>query len=78
MLIGKYSYRLGAPGFLTSRELVSHGYKPNNGLHDQRIALLWIQKFISGFGGDPSNITLVGESAGGGAKSPATPFIDRH
>ncbi|KAJ6040854.1 uncharacterized protein N7446_003830 [Penicillium canescens] len=58
-------YRLGAPGFLTSCELVSHGYKPNNGLHDQRVALLWIQKFISGFGGDPSNITLAGESAGG-------------
>ncbi|KAF3395339.1 Lipase 3 [Talaromyces pinophilus] len=59
------NYRLGAPGFLTSRELVSHGYKPNNGLHDQRIALLWIQKYVSGFGGDPSNVTLVGESAGG-------------
>lgn len=40
------------------------GYKPNNALRDQRTALLWIQKYISGFGGDPTNVTLIGESAG--------------
>lgn len=61
-----YSYRLGVLGFLTSRELESHGYQANNGLHDQRTALLWIRNNIAGFGGDPEQITLVGESAGGG------------
>ncbi|KAK4507867.1 hypothetical protein PRZ48_001602 [Zasmidium cellare] len=57
-------YRLSAPGFLTSQKLRTAGYKPNNGLRDQRTALQWIQKHISGFGGDPSNVTLMGESAG--------------
>lgn len=41
------------------------GYLPNNGLRDQRAALLWIQQYISGFGGNPADVTLMGESAGG-------------
>ncbi len=41
------------------------GYLPNNGLRDQRTALLWLQKHIYGFGGNPEKITLAGESAGG-------------
>ncbi|KAF2636651.1 carboxylesteras-like protein [Massarina eburnea CBS 473.64] len=59
------NYRLGVPGFLTSAELRKAGYKANNGFHDQRTALQWIKKYISGFGGDPDEITTVGESAGG-------------
>ncbi|KAA8617012.1 PnbA Carboxylesterase type B [Pyrenophora tritici-repentis] len=59
------NYRLGATGFLTSKELREAGYQPNNGLRDQRTALRWIRKFISGFGGDPDEITACGESAGG-------------
>ncbi|EOA88727.1 hypothetical protein ACJQWK_06076 [Exserohilum turcicum] len=59
------NYRLGATGFMTSAELRKAGYKANNGLHDQRVALRWIQKFIAGFGGDPDEITACGESAGG-------------
>ncbi|KAK3686804.1 hypothetical protein LTR37_019437 [Vermiconidia calcicola] len=58
-------YRLGGPGFMTSSQMRKAGKKPNNGLRDQRTALLWLQKHISGFGGDPDNITLMGESAGG-------------
>lgn len=58
------NYRLGAPGFLNSREMRDAGYKPNNGIFDQRAALLWVRKHITGFGGDAENITLAGESAG--------------
>ncbi|KAH7110545.1 Alpha/Beta hydrolase protein [Dendryphion nanum] len=53
-------YRLGALGYLQTPE-------PNNSnlaLHDQRNALLWIQKFIGGFGGDHRKVTVFGESAG--------------
>ncbi|KAH7393072.1 Alpha/Beta hydrolase protein [Pyrenochaeta sp. MPI-SDFR-AT-0127] len=53
-------YRLGALGFMATPD----GGK-NFALYDQRNALLWIQKFIDGFGGDPSRMTAFGESAGG-------------
>lgn len=59
------SYRLGVAGFLTSEELRAAGYKGNNYLRDQRAGVEWVKRHISGFGGDPDNITLVGESAGG-------------
>ena len=59
------NYRLGAPGFLTSKSLQAAGYKANNAFLDQRTAQLWLQKHIAGFGGDPENVTLAGESAGG-------------
>lgn len=59
------NYRLGVPGFMTSKELRDAGYKANNGFHDQRAAMQWIKKFIGGFGGDPDEITVSGESAGG-------------
>ncbi|KAH7124141.1 carboxylesterase-like protein [Dendryphion nanum] len=59
------NYRLGVTGFMTSKELRAAGYKANNGFHDQRVALQWVKKFIGGFGGDPNEITVVGESAGG-------------
>ncbi|KAF2847588.1 carboxylesteras-like protein [Plenodomus tracheiphilus IPT5] len=59
------NYRLGAPGFLTSEELRKAGYKANNGLRDQRVALRWVKKFIGGFGGNADEVTTVGESAGG-------------
>jgi carboxylesterase type B len=53
-----FSYRLGLTGFLTSEELRRAGYKANNGFHDQRMALKWIQKFIGGFGGDRNEVTV--------------------
>lgn len=59
------NYRLGAPGLLSSKCLREKGYTPNNTLRDQRTALLWLREHIAGFGGDPKNITLAGESAGG-------------
>ena len=52
-------YRLGALGFMATPE------GKNFALYDQRNALLWIQKFINGFGGDKEKLTVFGESAGG-------------
>lgn len=57
---------MGIPGFLTSAELRAAGYKSNNGIRDQRVALKWVKRHIQGFGGDADNITLMGQSAGGG------------
>ncbi|KXH61754.1 carboxylesterase [Colletotrichum salicis] len=59
------NYRLGIPGFLTSEELRKEGFKSNQGHHDQRTALEWVGKYVSGFGGNPERVTVVGESAGG-------------
>lgn len=64
-----YSYRLGVLGFFTSKELRDAGYKPNNGIRDQRIAIQWVHRHIKDFGGDPKNITVAGMSAGGGMGS---------
>ena len=58
-------YRLGVFGFFSHPDIEN----PNIALYDQIMALEWIQKYISFFGGDPSNVTLVGESAGAGGIS---------
>ncbi len=54
------NYRLGAFGFLASESM-----QGNYGLMDQRLAIQWVQDNIAGFGGDPSKITIGGQSAGG-------------
>ncbi|KAG6353849.1 hypothetical protein INS49_005106 [Diaporthe citri] len=59
-------YRLGAFGFLASEDVKAHG-QLNAGLLDQRRALQWVQEHISKFGGDPSRVTIGGESAGAGS-----------
>jgi para-nitrobenzyl esterase len=59
------NYRLGVFGFFAYPGLVAEGSKAGNqGLWDQRFALQWVQDNISKFGGDPSNVTIFGESAG--------------
>ncbi|KAH9178044.1 carotenoid ester lipase precursor [Lactarius sanguifluus] len=57
------NYRLSAFGFLASQEVKDAGIG-NLGLHDQRMALRWIQKYIHAFGGDSSKVTIWGQSAG--------------
>src|SRR6266702_346195 len=61
------NYRLGALGFLADAALASRPGAPsgNYGLMDQQAALRWVQRNIRGFGGDPGEVTLFGESAGG-------------
>ncbi|KAF9028912.1 carotenoid ester lipase precursor [Hymenopellis radicata] len=57
------NYRVSAYGFLAGKEVKAAGVG-NLGLHDQRLALKWIQKYIGAFGGDPTKVTIWGESAG--------------
>ena len=59
------NYRLGALGFLAHPALASHGAAGNYGLMDQQAALRWVQRNIARFGGDPDNVTIAGQSAGG-------------
>ncbi|CAK4030301.1 Hypothetical predicted protein [Lecanosticta acicola] len=59
-------YRLGAFGFLSSDELYRKGVV-NAGILDQVMALQWAQQYIHLFGGDSDQITIAGESAGGGS-----------
>ena len=61
------NYRLGALGFLAHPALASRPGGPagNYGLMDQQAALRWVQDNIWQFGGDPRNVTIAGESAGG-------------
>jgi len=61
------NYRLGALGFLAHPALASKpgGPSGNYGLMDQQAALRWVQRNIRKFGGDPKNVTIAGQSAGG-------------
>lgn len=58
--------QLGAFGFLSSDEVFRNGVV-NAGLLDQHFALQWVQTYISLFSGNSSQVTIAGESAGGGS-----------
>jgi para-nitrobenzyl esterase len=62
------NYRMGPLGFLVHPALSAESRRNisgNYGLLDQILALQWVQKNIAAFGGDPANVTIAGESAGG-------------
>jgi len=62
------SYRLGPLGFASTSELADedpHHSSGSYGIADQKRALEWVQDNAAAFGGDPGNVTVFGESAGG-------------
>ena len=62
------NYRLGPLGFLSLPDLSresEHGSSGNYGFLDQVAALEWVKRNVAAFGGDPRNVTIFGESAGG-------------
>ena len=70
VLVITINYRLNVFGFLASPELRAedpHASTGSYGSLDQVAALRWVQDNIARFGGDPDNVTIFGESAGGWA-----------
>ena len=70
VVLVSFNYRLGRFGFFAFPALSAehpHGLLGNYGYMDQIAALQWVQKNIAAFGGDPHNVTVFGESAGGGS-----------
>ncbi|HZI55566.1 MAG TPA: carboxylesterase family protein [Verrucomicrobiae bacterium] len=78
VIVVTINYRLGALGFLAHPALSAEAADPDNdndsdqaggsgnyGIMDQQLALKWVKRNIEAFGGDPGNVTIFGESAGG-------------
>jgi len=70
IIVVTMNYRLGLLGFAASEDLEMANRRlgeqgvGNYGLYDQLNAMTWVRKYIASFGGDPSHVTLFGQSAG--------------
>ncbi|XP_068202509.1 venom carboxylesterase-6-like [Palaemon carinicauda] len=62
VILVSIQYRLGVLGFLSTGDSIIPG---NFGMKDQSLALRWVQENIQDFGGDPGQVTIFGQSAGG-------------
>ena len=69
IVVVSVGYRLAALGFMAHPEITKEAPEApaNFGLLDQRAGLKWVNENIAAFGGDPDNITIAGQSAGGGS-----------
>ncbi len=70
VVVVSMNYRMGRLGFFAHPALAAEApddVRGNYGYMDQRAALLWVQRNIAAFGGDPHAVTIFGESAGGGS-----------
>jgi para-nitrobenzyl esterase len=64
LVVVTLNYRLGALGFFAHPAIAREGKSLNFGLLDQIAALRWVRQNIEAFGGDPTQVTLAGQSAG--------------
>jgi para-nitrobenzyl esterase len=70
MVVVTINYRLNLFGFMAHPALNAEGHAFGNyGIRDMQAALRWVQQNIAGFGGDPGNVTVGGQSAGAGAST---------
>jgi len=66
VIVVSLNYRLGYLGFFAQTSIDAEGHENGNyGLMDQQLALQWVQSNIAAFGGNPANVTIFGQSAGG-------------
>jgi len=68
VIVVNIQYRLNVFGYLSLNELFHESEEKttgNYGIQDQMLALEWVSKYISLFGGDPDNVSVAGQSAGG-------------
>ena len=81
VIVASIEYRVGIFGYIHLSHLPDGGDYPdaqNLGPMDQMMALKWIHENIAGFGGDPDNVTIFGESAGAGSVTTLPLVKDAH